>query len=111
MPIRTASESCAPAAAATTERFSRQRLVCSPIVPSTSWPVFGSIGTWPLQNTRPFDTTAWVYGPTAPGAPDAVTVFLWWDIPIANQGARKRACELRVTRMSNRLAQETSPYL
>src|SRR6185503_18714518 len=30
---------------------------------------------------------------------------------IANQGARKRACERRVSRMSNRLANETSPYL
>jgi hypothetical protein len=60
MPILTASESCAPAAAATTERFSKQRRVWSPIEPSTSLPESGSSGTWPLQKTRPLDTTACV---------------------------------------------------
>src|SRR5215207_3197119 len=96
MPIRTASSSRAPAAAATTERVSRHREVCSPIVPSTSFPVFGSSGTWPLQNTSPLETTACEYGPTASGAPVAVIVFLWWDI---------------TGTMPNRLANETSPYL
>src|SRR5215210_2371441 len=98
MPIRTASARCAPAAAATTERFSRQRWVCSPIDPSTSWPVFGSRWTWPLQNTSPLETTACEYGPAASGAPVAVTVLRWWDME----------SNLPV---SNRLANETSPYL
>src|SRR5829696_5461490 len=96
MPIRTASASRAPAAAATTERFSRQRWVCSPMEPSTSWPVAGSVWTWPLQKTRPLETTACEYGPAASGAPEAVTAFLWWDI---------------TGTMPNRLANETSPYL
>src|SRR5215212_255552 len=96
MPIRTASASEAPALAATTERFSRHRLVCSPIEPSTSRPVFGSSGTWPLRNTSPLEITACEYGPAAAGAPSAVTVFLWWDI---------------TRTMPNRLSRETSPYL
>src|SRR5918997_6802888 len=93
MPMRTASESAAPAASATIARLSRQRRVWSPIEPSTSLPVSGSTGVWPLRNASPFETTACEYGPAAGGPGSAVTVFLWWDMRATyrhGQQARRR---------------------
>src|SRR3954447_9382841 len=97
---RTASESCAPAATATTARFSRQRRACSPGESPTSSPLSGSSGIWPEQNRKPRDFTAWEYGPTASGAPRAVTA-----------SRCDMAGNLPCRTMANRLAAETSPYL
>ena len=45
----------------------------------TSSSVSGSSGIWPEQNSRPPARTAWLYGPTAAGAPIAVTGSRCWD--------------------------------
>src|SRR3954454_22252773 len=71
--MRTASDSLTPACAQTVVRFSRHWRAWSPIEPSTSAPVAGSIGTWPEQNRRPPERTAWLYGPPGFGASVAVT--------------------------------------
>src|SRR3954451_2954095 len=71
--IRTASASETPAALQTVVRFSRHWRAWSPMDPSTSDPVAGSIGTWPEQNSRPPERTAWLYGPAGFGASGAVT--------------------------------------
>src|SRR3954465_13590555 len=69
--MRTASESFTPAWAHTVVRFSRHWRAWSPIEPSTSAPVAGSIGTWPEQNSRPAERTADLYGPAGGGAAGA----------------------------------------
>src|SRR5215212_3555185 len=71
---RTASPSDAPAAAHTTDRFSRHWRTCSPGPSPTSWPLSASSGIWPEQNNSPPARTAWEYGPTAGGAPMAATI-------------------------------------
>src|SRR3954447_16515493 len=65
--MRTASDSMTPVCAQTVVRFSRHWRAWSPIDPSTSAPVAGSIGTWPEQNSRPPERTAWLYGPAGAG--------------------------------------------
>src|SRR5947209_9545740 len=63
------------------ERFSKQRRAWSPGRSPTSSPLSGSTGIWPEQNSRPRERTACEYGPTAAGAPRAVTTSRWWDMP------------------------------
>src|SRR3954469_7977038 len=104
MPIRTASASDAPPALATVSRLRRHCLVCSPTSPPTSSPVAGSSGVWPERNSSSPVRIAWLYGPTAAGAPSAVTAWRWWDMG-AHATVQGRAL------MPNALAAESSPYL
>src|ERR671922_1002614 len=97
--IRTASPSDAPAAAHTVARLSRQRPACSAGDVPTSSPESGSSGICPEQNRKPPARMAWEYGPTAAGAPTAVTAW------------RSMGKDLYPRIVPNALAQETSPYL
>jgi hypothetical protein len=51
-----------PAARRMASTLRKHCLVCSWIVPPTIAPVAGSNGPWPVTNTRPAATTAWLYG-------------------------------------------------
>ena len=107
MPTRTASASCAPAAAATIARLSRQRRVWSPIEPPTSSPVSGSTGVWPERKTRPLEMTAWEYGPGGGRAGVRGDRFA-----MMGHGAAKALHELAsASSRYSTLAHETSPYL
>src|ERR671928_1507649 len=89
--IRTASESCAPAASHTVVRFSRHWRAWSPIDPSARLPVLGSIGTWPEQKSRPPERTAWLYGPAGLGASGAVTGWRCDTVRWPFRGGRTKA--------------------
>src|SRR3954451_18742424 len=84
MPQRTASPSDAPAASHTAWRLRRHWRVCSPMSPSTSWPVPGSSGVWPDRKRKPPERTAWLYGPTAAGASWAVIGWRSADMSFAS---------------------------
>lgn len=65
----------APADSSTARRFATAWAVCSATPPSTRLPS-GRNATWPLQKSkRPAAETAWLYGPTAPGAPAVECAF------------------------------------
>src|SRR5450759_4505292 len=65
-----------PELSSTALRFSSTRSVCAAMSPSTILPVAGSRGIWPLRKAKPFETTAWEYGPIAAGALGVETIFI-----------------------------------
>ena len=72
---RSSSRACRgplPASARIAARLSKQRCACSAIPPSTSFPVAGSIGTWPETNTSPSATIALRVGRAGDGRRCAV---------------------------------------
>src|SRR3954447_22930590 len=67
--VFTTSAIVRPAASRTAVRFRSARSACASTPPPTSSPVVGSSPICPEQKTNPSTAIAWLYGPSAAGAP------------------------------------------